>query len=289
MNKRLGMNIYMLRKNKEMTQDSLADVLNVSKMAVSKWERGVNFPDIEIMCEIADYFNVSIDELLGRKECFKTLNSLYNSEKVRCLQMARKIIEYGKLARDEGFLAIEREVNKGNEDAFFTFVVETTMDGLRKSYDLEKINSILTSFVEKEENKEFAELCSVGILMIVSGVNIENIKEEMAIRLGKEYRMSIDKTEKSIDYTEILKRKAKVDLLENIDEAETDKILTCIRNVDNDTLAMALSGTSGKICMFVLNMLDEQLRKYIYSDICSYEELSLNHIYQAQLYMKAWL
>ena len=42
MNKRLGMNIYMLKKSKEMTQDDLADVLNVSKMAVSKWERGVS-------------------------------------------------------------------------------------------------------------------------------------------------------------------------------------------------------------------------------------------------------
>ena len=65
MNKRLGMNIYILRKSKGMTQDDLAEVLNVSKMAVSKWERGLNFPDIEVMCAIADYFDVSVDDTSG--------------------------------------------------------------------------------------------------------------------------------------------------------------------------------------------------------------------------------
>ena len=146
MNKRLGLNIYMLRKNKQMTQDDLADVLNVSKMAVSKWERGINFPDIEIMCRMSDYFHISLDELLGRKECLQTLNSLYNKEKVECLEMAKKIIQFAKLSQAEGFLALETEVNKGTYDKFLTFVVETMMDGLRSSYDLEKIEHILTSY-----------------------------------------------------------------------------------------------------------------------------------------------
>lgn len=291
MNKKLGMNIYLLRKSKEMTQDNLADVLNVSKMAISKWERGINFPDIEIMCIMADYFDVSVDELLGRKECLKTLNNLYNGETIKCLQIAKKIIEYAELAIKEGFLAVEKEVNKGKEDEFLTFVWETTMDGLRKSYDLEKINHILTAYAEKEENKVFAELCITGTLMIISGVNIENIKEEMAIRLGKEYRkyMFDKKKEEDINYVAILKRKPKVDLLEGILKIEKENILECIRNIDSYTLSMALSGVSGEVCVYVLNFLNEQLRRCIYNEICYYEDASLDDIYNAQLHMKKFL
>ncbi len=292
MNKRLGMNIYMLRKSKKMTQDDLADVLNVSKMAVSKWERGINFPDIEIMCIMADYFHISLDELLGRKECFQTLNNLYNKEKVECLEMAKEIIQFAKLSQAEGFLALETEVNKGTYDKFLTFVVETIMDGLRRSYDLEKIETILTSYVEKEENKDYAMLCIRGILMIIEGVYIEDIKEEMALRLGKEYRkyLLVEKKNDKIDYTELLKRKCKVNLIEDIVQIEKEKIRNCIRNIDNVTFSMALSGASGEVCVYILdNFISNQLRWFIYEDIFLYEETTLEEIYNAQLHMKKLL
>lgn len=291
MNKRLGMNIYMLRKNNKMTQDDLANVLNISKMAVSKWERGINFPDIETMCMIADYFHISLDELIGRKECLQTLNSLYNKEKIECLQMAKKIIQYAELSRTKGFLAVETEINKGIEDKFLTFVVETLMDGLRKSYDLEKIEKILTSYIEKEENQECAKLCISGILMILSGVNTEDIKEELSIQLGKEYRKYlIDYKEDKIDYTELSKRKCKIDLIENILTNEKETIWNCLKNIDNMTLSLALSGASGEVCVYLLNhFIDEQLKWFLYEDIHLLEEAPLEDIYQAQLYMKKFL
>lgn len=292
MNKRLGLNIYMLRKNKQMTQDDLADVLNVSKMAVSKWERGINFPDIEIMCRMADYFHISLDELLGRKECLQTLNSLYHKEKIECLEMAKKIIQYAALSQAEGFLILETEVNKGTEDKFLTFVVETIMDGFRRSYDLEKIEHLLTSYAEKEENKDCANLCIRGILMIIDGINIEDIKEEMALQLGKEYRKYLlgDKKEEKIDYTELLKRKCKVNLIEDIFEIEAEKIKNCIRNIDNVTFSMALSGASGEVCVYLLdNFIDDQLRFFMYEDMFLYEDTNLEDIYNAQLHMKKLL
>lgn len=292
MNKRLGLNIYMLRKNKQMTQDDLADVLNVSKMAVSKWERGINFPDIEIMCRMTDYFHISLDELLGRKECLQTLNSLYHKEKIECLEMAKKIIQYAALSQAEGFLILETEVNKGTEDKFLTFVVETIMDGFRRSYDLEKIEHLLTSYAEKEENKDCANLCIRGILMIIDGINIEDIKEEMALQLGKEYRKYLlgDKKEEKIDYTELLKRKCKVNLIEDIFEIEAEKIKNCIRNIDNVTFSMALSGASGEVCVYLLdNFIDDQLRFFMYEDMFLYEDTNLEDIYNAQLHMKKLL
>ena len=54
-----------LRRNADVTQDRLAEVLGVTPQTVSKWERAETYPDIETLPGIANYFGVSIDELLG--------------------------------------------------------------------------------------------------------------------------------------------------------------------------------------------------------------------------------
>lgn len=66
MNIEVGRKIYELRKSKDMTQEELASQMGVSIAAVSKWETGNSIPDVFMLCAIADYFNVSTDELLGR-------------------------------------------------------------------------------------------------------------------------------------------------------------------------------------------------------------------------------
>lgn len=59
-----------LRKEKDLTQEQLADVFNVSARTVSRWETGSNMPDISILIEIADYYNLDVREILNgeRKE-----------------------------------------------------------------------------------------------------------------------------------------------------------------------------------------------------------------------------
>lgn len=54
-----------LRKNKGLTQEELAENLFVSRTAVSKWESGRGYPSIDSLKEIANYFSVTIDELLS--------------------------------------------------------------------------------------------------------------------------------------------------------------------------------------------------------------------------------
>ncbi|MGN0352467.1 MAG: helix-turn-helix domain-containing protein [Roseburia sp.] len=62
---RISENIMRLRKQKGMTQDELAAFLGVTKASVSKWENGQSMPDIMLLPEIATYFDVTVDALLG--------------------------------------------------------------------------------------------------------------------------------------------------------------------------------------------------------------------------------
>ena len=61
----IGRNIKRLRQNKAVTQEQTAEYLHISAQAVSKWECGTAMPDIALLPALADYFGVSIDELLG--------------------------------------------------------------------------------------------------------------------------------------------------------------------------------------------------------------------------------
>ena len=60
-------NIIKLRHNKKITQEQLADFIGVTKGSVSKWETGQSLPDILTLPELAAFFDVTIDELLGYK------------------------------------------------------------------------------------------------------------------------------------------------------------------------------------------------------------------------------
>ena len=61
----LDTKIAELRKEKGISQEQLAEVLSTTRQAVSKWERGESYPDIDRLKELAVYFNVSIDYLLN--------------------------------------------------------------------------------------------------------------------------------------------------------------------------------------------------------------------------------
>ena len=66
--KSIGETIATLRKEKGMTQSQLAEKMNVTDKAVSKWERDLSCPDINTISKLADVLGVSVEELLKAKK-----------------------------------------------------------------------------------------------------------------------------------------------------------------------------------------------------------------------------
>lgn len=64
----LGQKIYELRTAKNLSQGDLADLLDVSRQSVSKWENDAATPDLDKLIRLCDIFEVSLDELTGRKQ-----------------------------------------------------------------------------------------------------------------------------------------------------------------------------------------------------------------------------
>lgn len=61
---KIGRFLKELRKEKSLTQEQLAEQFHISRRTVSRWETGNNLPDLDILIELSDYYNVELRELL---------------------------------------------------------------------------------------------------------------------------------------------------------------------------------------------------------------------------------
>ena len=63
--KKIG--LYLLKKRKlyNLTQKQLADQLNISFQAVSRWEKGLSIPSVDLLNDLANMFHVTVDEIKG--------------------------------------------------------------------------------------------------------------------------------------------------------------------------------------------------------------------------------
>lgn len=98
MNIKLADNLQLLRKQKRLTQEELAEIFGVTSQSISKWELGINCPDITMLPKLADFYRVSIDELLGYKP-LSSINSIYIDVKSLIESSTNKIDDAYKIAR----------------------------------------------------------------------------------------------------------------------------------------------------------------------------------------------
>ena len=69
--------LKLLRKKNSLTQEELADKLNVSRQAITKWESGDGIPDIDNLKQLSILFNVTIDELVKEDKNVKVKGKYY--------------------------------------------------------------------------------------------------------------------------------------------------------------------------------------------------------------------
>ena len=126
----IGKNISTLRKQRGLTQESLAGELGVSFQAVSKWENGQSCPDISLLPVIADFFDIHIDELFGRMVTGEVHYDLvtelpwHDDDKIRMVVfMGRKLLDKEESVKEFTF-KLEGEIRDvichGNLDGDIT-------------------------------------------------------------------------------------------------------------------------------------------------------------------------
>ena len=105
--KKIGAFLKQCRKEKNLTQEQLAEKFGVSERTVSRWETGSNMPDLSILVELADYYDIEIKELLDgersstmNKEMKETLNKVADYED----WVKQKALKAGNLAFASMFL-----------------------------------------------------------------------------------------------------------------------------------------------------------------------------------------
>ena len=95
--KKIGEFFKRLRNEKGLTQQDLADMLNINNRTISRWENAVTMPDFDILIELAKYYDVSVEELLNgerteenmerqTEEALYNIAEYTNNEKERLLR-----------------------------------------------------------------------------------------------------------------------------------------------------------------------------------------------------------
>ena len=93
---KIGVFLKELRKAKGLTQEQLAEVLNVSSRTVSRWETGSNMPDISMLVEIAVFYDVSIPEIVQGERESETMDKETRETAVAIAKYSQNEVKMGK-------------------------------------------------------------------------------------------------------------------------------------------------------------------------------------------------
>ena len=96
----IGENIKRLRRERDITQEQLAEIFNVSCQTISRWETDACYPDVEMLPIIADFFETTVDKLMGvdemlvkskiNKYLYDYKSSINNGDVYECIRIARE-------------------------------------------------------------------------------------------------------------------------------------------------------------------------------------------------------
>jgi transcriptional regulator with XRE-family HTH domain len=196
---RFGTFINLLRKEKGITQKELADILHVTDKAVSRWETGKSYPDIEVMQDIAVYFDVTVNELLQGERI--------SEDKIKTVSDKNIVSAFKRLKKDknrfEAVIAILVAVV-----VILGCVLVTPIDNLLHgvkttkleitSNDTEAVLSCVDGYISSETGGP-AELYEVDIMMH-GDKTIEQMHIDGASAKGTTFFCSVEQDLKAFPY-----------------------------------------------------------------------------------------
>ena len=178
----IGNKIRELRKKKGITQEALASVLSVSPQAVSKWESGLTYPDMEMIPIIAGYFEVSMDILFDYdvREMKAKINKIIDEARMYFFDDAPKYIEIIQNALQE---------YPGNEELFmallneYEYILRDKGDTSHLDEMIELSQKIIT------ESTDFIRVCIVKDIQAAAHLKKGDYKKakEVLETLPREY------------------------------------------------------------------------------------------------------
>ena len=275
----VGGKIYSLRRAKRMSQEQLAAVLNISPAAVSKWERNLSNPSIEMLWMLADFFECSIDELVGRTSAQVEKVGAYDEKKVRLVVVGEDLLKCSEISRAEGLLAMEAYIPKLRGDSrFLAFAIPYILNLFMSQIAVDDAFQLLENYVTTlpEADRQEGNMIAAVLRRIFAGESQKILQELIASYIGMDYSEKNGRLSEALKYTrqEILDQyKGKktysdnTDLLEELVNAGDFKVQLILRNLDNVTLAAALAGASGEVVRAFLANLSDRLLYFIHEDI----------------------
>lgn len=111
--KKIGEFLRVLRKEKGLTQEQLAEILLVSGRSISRWETGTNMPDLSILIQMAEFYHVEVKEILDGERKSEIMNK-------ELKETLSKVADYNKLEK-------EKAAKAGNIAFSLTFAVCVVM------------------------------------------------------------------------------------------------------------------------------------------------------------------
>lgn len=169
-----GKFIFELRKEKALTQKQLAEILNVSDKAISRWETGKGFPDVNSLVALSNFFGVSVNELLaGKRIEEEKFTEVAEKNVIQTIQIKEKEVKKKKLQ-----MIIFSSL-------FIALLLPAAIPTLIYSFD------IIASNVSLENCTEFIGLLTVAVFLLASGFAIK--KGHISLLHSYHYKNVVDR------------------------------------------------------------------------------------------------
>ncbi len=173
-----GRFIADLRKEKNLTQKQLADILNVSDKAISRWETGKGFPDITSLVSLSEFFKITVNEILAGKRAEKeSFAEIADKNVIDAFENNKKEVKKKKLQTIICVAILSLVLIPPAIPTFIFFVDEFVL--------------ILKKYISFENICEFIIVLTVAVLLVASGFAIS--KGHISLLHSYHYRNVVDR------------------------------------------------------------------------------------------------